>query len=212
MEKGWQLLLLISVLSEGGKWKLFVFLLVDGCLTVGSLPDYPISCSWYTWSLERLKCLAVHSDLPPALYTCVHVSHLGKELICYQINATLNHPGLVGSLPHLCLFVMLLLASIRIHTNCFSHQRQFFLSFKLLFSLQGGGNKRGKDTLAGQIATVTMDCLQNTVLGEFDNLMSKTDRNERVKIVQPNHIIYNTCTIYNSVSDSKYQIRNQFIQ
>lgn len=147
--------------------------------------------------------MAVHSDPPPALYTCVHVSHLGKELICYRINATLSYPGLVSSLPHLCLFVKLLLACIQIHTNCFSHQRQFLLSFKLLFSLWGGGNQRGKDTMAGQIATVTTDCLQSTVQGEFDNLMSKTDKNERIRIVQPNHIIYNTYTICNALSDSK---------
>lgn len=101
MEKGRQLLLLISVLGEGKKWRLFVFLLVDGWLAVGSLPDYPISCSWYTWSLESLKCLAVHTDPPPALYTFVYVSHLRKELICYQINATLSFPGLFRSLPPL---------------------------------------------------------------------------------------------------------------
>lgn len=105
MEKGWQLLLLITVLREGGKWRLFVFLLVDGWLAVGSLPDYPITFSWYTWSLERLKCLAAHADPQPALYTCVYVSKLRKELICYQINATLSCPGLVSSLPPLCLFV-----------------------------------------------------------------------------------------------------------
>lgn len=130
------------------------------CRTPKSVVLFQENC-WCARSQEKLKCLAVHSDLPLALYTCVNVSHLERELICYQH----WNCGLVTFLPPPLSFFSS--CSCQTFIYCFSHWRQILFFFKLLFPLSGAGNQRRKDTVAGKIAVATMGWLQSTVLGDF---------------------------------------------
>lgn len=60
----------------------------------------------------------------------------------------------------------------------------------MLFLLHNGENQRREDTLVCKATEATMGCLQSSREGY--NLMNKTDKNERIKIVQSKHLIYKT--------------------
>lgn len=167
--------------QRGGKWRLFVFPLADGCCAVGSLPDCQTGCS-HILDLWRAEKLWQFTPILPLL--CVLIC-MSKTL---EKSSSVTKHALVGCLAlshHLCLFVTLSLADVQIRINCFFFFYVEAISVFLQMALFTAGWWKSKERHCG-VSNKNSCCailqVETRQVSKSDNKRDKNEEKEKYNL------------------------------